>query len=215
MKKAILLLTLVVIATVAQAQMVGATNRQNGSFSPSTNDPVYRPTGVVLHFEVGSPMAVAVGYQLTPNVMVGAGFGYYYADYSSCNFESYYYYTYTSGSGDWGYNHFQIEGDPRGPFLEVRGSTPGYRWSVFGDVKLGYNMASYYPDSAECSRIYIGLQAGVSYKNLSLGAGALLIPGVFTVTNSQGVREKANFSEFSLSLSCNLPVAYLRRILMF
>lgn len=215
MKKTLLVLALFAVVVTAQAQMVGATNRQSGSFSSGVNDPTYRPTGAVLHFEAGSPWAAAVGYQVTPNVMVGAGYGYYYADYNSSSFESYHYTSYTSGGGYWDYNYFQIEGNPMGPFLEVRGSTPGYRWSVFGDVKLGYNLASYYPDSAECSRIYIGLQAGIGYKNLSLGAGALLIPGIFTVTNSQGIREKTNFTEFSLSLSYNLPVAYLRRVLMF
>ena len=215
MKKALFMLVLVATLAAAQAQMVGSTNRQNGSISSSTNDPVYRPTGAVLHFEAGSPWAVAVGYQVTPNVMVGAGYGYYYTSYQNSSFETYHYSSYTYGGGYWDYNYFQIEGNPMGPFLEVRGSTPGYRWSVFGDVKLGYNLASYYPDSAECSRIYLGLQAGIGYKNLSLGAGALLIPGMFTVTNSQGIREKANFTEFSLSLSYNLPVAYLRRVLMF
>ena len=215
MKKTLFALALIAVATVMQAQVVGATNRQNGSISSSTNDPVYRPTGAVLHFEAGSPWAAAVGYQVTSNVMVGAGFGYYYTSHQHSHYESYHYESFGGGNGGWYPNTFSIEGDPNGPFLEMRGSTPGYRWSVFGDVKLGYNLASYYPDSAKCSRIYIGLQAGIGYKNLSLGAGALLIPGVFTVTNSQGIREKTNFTEFSLSLSYNLPVAYLRRVLMF
>ncbi len=209
MKKIVIAaLALLTLVTCANAQMVGATNRQQGGFSTSSNDPVYRPTGAVLHFEAGGTtngqglVTLGWGYQMTPNVMLGAGLGLY--GYSSQN--------------DIYYGFGAIDGiTPL--FFETRLSTPGYRWSVYADLKLGYDLAlissfNECPDTIDYrQRFFVGLQGGVGYKNLGLGMGFLFMPKPFA--SYDNVKTDYNYSFFYFNLSYNLPVAYLRRVLMF
>jgi len=201
-------LALLALIPCANAQLVGSTNRQQGGFSASSNAPVYRPTGAVLHFEAGfttnGPGLVTLcwGYQMTPNVMLGAGLGLY--GYSSKN--------------DINYRFGAIDGiTPL--FFEARLSTPGYRWSVYADFKFGYDLAlissfNDCPDTIDYrQRFFVGLQGGVGYKNLGLGVGFLFMPKPFA--NSDNVKTDYNYSFFYFNLSYNLPVADLRRVLMF
>ena len=78
MKKTLLLLAaLLLLVPMSNAQMVGSTNRQQGGYyNPGygQNDEG-RQRGPLIHFEVGMPFAVSLGYQVSPVLMVGAGVG--------------------------------------------------------------------------------------------------------------------------------------------
>lgn len=228
MKKTLLMLALVAVAFGAQAQMVGATNRQNGTFSPSTNDPVYRPTGALLHFEVGYPvLAIGGGYQMNPNVMVGGGVAYFgnRRTYDGCyQAETYmgpsYGYVNTTYNGSvYVYNILPV-------YAEARFSTPGYRWSLFADVKIGLALAmssdsdkdthggsSIYNEMG--NPLFMAFQAGASFKNLSLGLGYGFAPGVVRLYNGDMQKENHSYGCFYTSLSYNLPFSAVRRVLKF
>ena len=74
MKKTLLLLFLAV-GMMAQAQMIGATNRQGG-YRPMDDSYGQRPIGALIHLEGGTTNAVGFGYQMKPNLMVGGGIAY-------------------------------------------------------------------------------------------------------------------------------------------
>lgn len=74
MKKTLLLLFLAA-SMMAQAQMIGATNRQGG-YRPMDDSYGQRPIGALIHLEGGTTNAVGFGYQMKPNLMVGGGIAY-------------------------------------------------------------------------------------------------------------------------------------------
>ena len=191
-----------------QAQIVGATNRQQGGFSRGSNDPEYHPTGYNLHFEAAMPIAIGVTYQLNPNVMVGGGIAYYPFE------DTYWGYYQSSYDGSW-YDG-RIEADGALPiYVQARLSTPRYRWSVFADFKLGYNIGSvdHKMDSSvdlkEPNHIFFAMQAGVSYKRLSFGAGFGWNPARVKFEHNYGGGNYSSESYFcpSISLSYDLPIA--------
>lgn len=115
MKKAILIIVaLLALAPYASAQMVGATNRQAGYYDSGygQND-VGRQRGPLLHFELGLPCAVSLGYQISPVLMVGAGIG---------------------------ASALVTEYAPI--FAQVRLNTPHNHRSLFLDFKGGYDLAN-------------------------------------------------------------------------
>ena len=201
-----------------QAQMVGATNRQNGTFSPSTNDPVYRPTGTVLQFEAGYPFSVAVGYQMNPNVMVGGGIG--------INLRQYAYTSYYRIENYWGYGQDEIRQDWVGVenavplFVEARLSTPRYRWSLFVDVKLGINFCTIdnnMDERALCEKvspIFMSGQVGFSYKRLSFSLGCGYNPSLLRLNNSNMVPETYSYICPIVSLSYQVSLEKLRSIFL-
>lgn len=229
MKKIVLLLFLAV-SMVASAQMIGATNNQ-GTFRPAGDSPLIRPTGPAIRLSVGSPMVtLAYSHWLKPWLMLGAGAGYNYA-FIEC-YQEYYdkpanswdwvlHDTYTSVNMYWGAN------DCIPVFLEVEARTPGYKWSVFLNVKLGYNIMfddekypyvfdsrdeytyseSVYSASREEYRanyVHFSLMTGASYKNLDFGIG---------YTNADAALRFGDC--FYLNLSYNLPITTLRKWLVF
>ena len=228
MKKIVLLLFLA-ISVVASAQMIGATNSQ-GTFRPAEDSPLIRPTGPAIRLSVGSPMVtLAYNHWLKPWLMFGAGAGYNNA--FIYRYEEFYdkpanswnwvlHDTY-SNSNVWGAN------DCIPVFLEAEARTPGYKWSVFLNVKLGYNIMfddekypyvfdsrdEYsYSESVYCAireeykvnYVHFSLMAGASYKNLDFGIG---------YTNADAALLFGDC--FYLSLSYNFPFTTLRKWLMF
>ncbi len=98
----------------ANAQMVGSTNRQQGGYyNPGygQNDEG-RQRGPLIHFEVGMPFAVSLGYQVSPVLMVGAGVGasFLITEYAPI-------------------------------FAQVRLNTPHSHRAFFLDIKGGYDLA--------------------------------------------------------------------------
>ena len=118
MKRVVLFLGLLLgFSLMADAQMVGATNRQRGG-SGSGVEPQYRETGWRLNAEVGTSTAVSFGYQFTPNIMAAAGLE-MVSDF----------------------DYMLIWGPV---FAQVRLSTPMYRWSLFADLRFGWTVFSFY-----------------------------------------------------------------------
>ena len=178
----------------ASAQMVGATNNNPaGRTQQSGNSPLYHPTGAALRFSVGIPhyFTVAYGYHISSSLMVGGGFG------IGGQGRTYRYYSYYKPSDSYYYelsrteDYHSFKTSPCMPvFLEAELHTPRYKWSLFLNVKAGYNLfhkddyyhSGYRDESYQWSdwahdeeRVYdrfffIGT-VGVSYKNISLGAG--------------------------------------------
>lgn len=111
-------LILSVFVVNVNAQMVGATNRQGGVSSSGGPDPQYRETGWRLNAEVGTSTSVSVGYQFTPNIMVGAGME-MVSDF----------------------DYMLIWGPA---FAQLRLTTPMYRWSFFADLRFGWTVFSFY-----------------------------------------------------------------------
>ena len=208
MKRIVIIVCLAALSLSAQAQMVGATNRQNGGYSMGSNDPEYRPTGYNLHFEALVPFALGVSYQLNPNVMVGGGIAYYFLEK---DYEGFYQSSY-DGSVYTG--RIMVEG-ALPIYVQARLSTPRYRWSVFADFKLGYNLGAvdHKMDSSvdleEPCHIFFGMQAGVSYKRLSFGAGFGWNPARVKFLHAYGNYDYSSESYFcpSVSLSYDLPIA--------
>ena len=206
MKRIVIIVCLAALSLGAQAQMVGATNRQQGGFGSSSSDPEYRPTGYMLHFEAAMPLALGVTYQLTPNVMVGGGIAYYPFE------ENYWGYYQSNYDGNW-YDG-RIEADGALPiYVQARLSTPRYRWSVFSDFKLGYNLGNIdhkmdlSVDIEEPCHIFFSMQVGVSYKRISLGAGFGWNPARVKYYHDHGYNYSSE-SYFcpSFSLSYDLPL---------
>lgn len=210
MKKTILTLLLVMVSCVAtQAQMVGATNRQRGGFGTTSSDPEYRPTGYALHFEAAMPLALGVSYQLSPNVMLGGGIAYY-------PFTQEYRGYYQSSYGYWSDGYIFVQG-AMPIYAQARLSTPRYRWGVFADFKLGYNIGSIdhkmdtSVDIEEPCLIFFGMQLGVNFKRLSLGAGFGWNPARVKFQHENGGGKYSAESYFcpSVSLSYDLPISVI------
>ena len=214
MKRIVFIICFAALAFSVQAQMVGATNRQQGSFISSDPSPLYRPTGPSIRFSIGAAPLVSVAYnhQLTPWFMVGGGVGlclvngtehsvYYMAEGST----NYYYWVHTYDF----YNKMR-EGGGIPLFVEAEVRTPRYKWSFFVDTKLGYilnapedhierrtDRSPYISGQTTCNdeyewnRILFSLTAGASYKNVSLGIGYAYTEG------------------FNLQLSYNLPISVI------
>lgn len=215
MKRIILAAVLLLaLAPCASAQMVGATNRQQGGFISSDPSPLYRPTGPSIRFSIGAAPLVSVAYnhQLTPWLMVGGGVGLtfvngtrYYTRYDASGSSGSYYWNYSSTEV---YSLREKGGIPL--FVEAEVRTPRYKWSFFVNTKLGYilnapedtfnnqtdqppyNSYLYAHNSrTEWNKILFSLTAGASYKNVSLGLGYAYTEG------------------FNLQLSYNLPVSVI------
>ena len=218
MKRIITLTLLLAFTAAASAQMVGATNRQNGFGTPSSHDQTYRPTGPLLHLEAGEPLAIGVGYQLNPNVMVGAGFGFYY---NWGYYSRFYLATTITPSATYTLGTYYLQ-QLYAPYLEARLSTPLYRWALFLDAKAGFAfvMNAYFDgyrpttldDMFENGHLLLGMQAGFTYKNLSLGAGIDFCPSIVRIKEEIDpshimMWEKGNnLLRFNLGLSYNLPL---------
>ncbi len=219
MKKTLLLLFLAA-SMVASAQMIGATNSQ-GTYRPAGDNYNLRPTGSLLRFGVGTPYAsLAFDYQLTPWLMVGVGAGYgdvrmvrehFYYNKPANSYEWYLYRTDFTEKFDF------VRCIPM--YVEAELRTPRYKWSVFLNVKMGYCLPlseniyrdgrnQYYAygeegyaleERMEAKRFLFAALAGVGYKNVSLGFGySNCVDGGIT-----------------LNISYNLPIATLRRWLLF
>lgn len=207
MKRIVIIVCLAALSLGAQAQIVGATNRQQGGYSMGANDPEYHPTGYMLHLEAAMPLALGVTYQLTPNVMVGGGIAYYPFE------KDYYGYYQGSYDGSWYSGRIMAEG-ALPIYVQARLSTPRYRWSVFSDFKLGYNLGNidHKMDSSvdleEPCHIFFGMQVGISYKRLSFGAGFGWNPARVKYYHDHGYNSYSE-SYFcpSFSLSYDLPIA--------
>jgi len=145
----------------------------------------YRKTGHYLSFAAGLPhyFTIAYRYQMTPSFAVGAGAGFgdvecKYTTYilnESNNWES-------IGSDD-DYHSGVIP-----IFSEIDLRTPKHKWSLFLNIKLGFNIyleqdfySTYFYWEADdfveafyenqSNLFYISAALGVSYKNLNLGIG--------------------------------------------
>lgn len=219
MKRLVLIAALVVVfATTASAQMIGATNNyttpRTDSFSPTM-----RPTGGSLRFSAGYPGLFTVSYShyLKPYFMVGggAGLGYqsgyryrYRPGYTAGS--SYYTYYENSWSDEYKENHTAVP-----LFLEMDLRTPKYKWSLFLNLKMGLNLfggdSRKYSESTWITDAYgntvyenyedhyyvffIAAAAGISYQNINLGMGI-----------ASGYKVRPNFF-----LSYNLPISTLDR----
>lgn len=181
MKRTVIAALLLAVGLSAQAQMIGATNNQQTPRTrTSDSTPLYQLTGSYLRFEGGFPIiaSAAYCYQFTPWFMLGGGVGfgmsggYYWSEiyYSDFNPEHYR----DERPGSW----------CMPVFIEAELRTPRYKWSLFLNLKFGYNAFKrsdfshtfynnglfteygdrYYPFLFTAS-------TGVSYKNFSFGAG--------------------------------------------
>lgn len=207
MKRIVVFVCFAALALGTQAQMVGSTNRQRGGFGTTSSDPEYRPTGYALHFEAALPLALGVSYQLSPNVMLGGGIAYYPIEKE---YSGYYQGSY---DGNW-YDGYIFVNGAMPIYAQARLSTPRYRWGVFADFKLGYNIGSidHKMDSSvdieEPCRIFFGMQLGVNFKRLSLGAGFGWNPARVKFHHEYGGVNYSAESYFcpSVSLSYDLPI---------
>lgn len=222
MKKIVLLLFLAV-SMVASAQMIGATNSQ-GTFRPAGDSPLIRPTGPSLRFGIGTPYAsLAFDYQLSPWLMVGAGAGFgdafitKYTDYYETPVNSWeWIYTGTANQDQYDFNH----GIPL--FFEAEVRTPRYKWSVFLNVRLGYNLQLHedytrdyrhdviyeyrdyaYVEHFMANRFFLATYAGISYRYFNLGIG---YSNSITIFDNDG---------FAVNISYDLPITTLRRWLTY
>ena len=218
MKRIVLLICLATLSLGAQAQLVGATNRQQGGYSMGSNNPTYRPTGYLLQFEAGYPFALSFGYQMNPCVMVGGGIG--------INLRQYAYASYYRIENYWGYGQDEIRRDWVGVenaiplFVEARFSTPRYRWSLFADIKLGVNFCTIdnnMDDRALCEKvnpIFMSGQVGVTYKRLSFSVGCGYNPSLLRLNNSNMVPETYSYICPIVSLSYQVSLERLRSIFL-
>ena len=182
MKRVIIIAALLLtFGLTAQAQMVGATNnQQTPRVQRGDNSPLYHPTGGALRFETGFPHVLNVAYvhHLTPSFMFGGGTG-----VSGCGETRTRYYSDGSRSE---YRWNEDELDACLPlFLEAELHTPRFKWSLFLNVKAGYNLLrhkdggwsensyynGYYYLEYKYDRFFFDASVGFSYKNLSLGLG--------------------------------------------
>ncbi len=225
MKKTLLLLFLAA-SMVASAQMIGATNSQ-GTYRPADNTPAIRPTGPALRLGLATPyVSLAFDYHITPYIMAGVGVGYggammsRYQEYYRSPVYSYDWYCYRTEYTD----YYDIQ-DCIPLYLEAEVHTPGAKWSVFLNVKVGYNMTfnggGYYSDGRETNSVIYAWEqytireefkddplffcalVGVGYKNFNLGIGYSKAPYAIAA------------EALAVNLSYDLPIATLRRWLMF
>lgn len=144
MKKIVLIAAmLLAFGLSANAQMIGATNNQ-GTYRPVGDNSGYRQTGSVLHFELGGyTHALGYGYQFNPYLRASLGVG-LFVDY-------------------------EFEDACLPIFAELRLSTPRQRFSLYADIKFGYNFIrdKDYP-------FVNALQLGLSFKKFSIGAGVVM-----------------------------------------
>ena len=218
-------LALLTLVTCANAQMVGATNRQQGGFGTTSSDPEYRPTGAVLQFELGSPVAIAAGCQLNSNVMVGGGIGFYgfQRNYEGC------YQVYAYHGPQYGYGYDTRCGEVYMKtilpiYAEARFSTPRYRWSAFADMKLGAvigagidwstDMAGTGATCKTGNPLFMAAQVGFSYKRFSIGFGYTYCPGLMRLDNWDMQPENHSYSCPNISLSYQLSIDKLRSIFL-
>lgn len=182
MKRIILIIALLgIIASNAQAQMVGATdNTSQGGTIRLDNTPLYRPTGGSLRFAIGFPTFVSVGYNhfLTSSLMVGGGVGLGQTD--RCENLKYYK---DKDHLEFSYerNYYWSVWSSLPVYAEAEFRTPQYKWSLFANIRLGVNISleedfSYDYDYEittyrMASPLYLAATVGASYKNLNLGIG--------------------------------------------
>ena len=140
MKRLITLFTLMVMFAIGmQAQIVGANEGPKTKMSNTTSS-LYKPTGHYLRLEAGYAhiFSVAYGYQINPYIMIGGGVGF-------------------------GYLH-----NPTLPiYAEAIFSTPRYKWSFIGDIKIGI-------DPIGSQSFFIDPRIGISYKNFGLAIGGAI-----------------------------------------
>lgn len=147
MKRLITLFALMVIFTIGvQAQIVGA--NEGPKASTKTTSSLYKPTGHYLKLEAGYAhiFSVAYEYQINPYVMIGAG----------------------AGIG-------HIYGRALLPvYAEATFSTPRYKWSFFGNIKIGAEFLNAYAShlhGQHVGQLYLDPRIGVAYKNFGLALG--------------------------------------------
>lgn len=170
MKKIIVIaLLLSAFGMNSQAQMIGATNSQGG-YHPADNGntSLYRPTGSVFQFELGYSNTLAFGYQFNPYLRASLGVG-LLAEY------------------EWDNACLPV-------FAEVRLGTPRYRFSIYLDVKVGYNFID-----CEYRSVYAA-QLGVTFRQFSIGAGIV----------NFGRNKAHDYYGPNLSIGWSIPVSNLR-----
>lgn len=191
MKRIITLIALLsLFATGLQAQIIDATNNStHKQEKTSNNSSIYKPTGHYLRLETGFPqiVSVAYGYQINPNLMVGIGGG-----FGNCSA-----FAMDTLQSTCPYYDF-VWGLPI--YAEALISTPKLKWSLFVDIKTGYNITSKYGFydldidndyyDIRVRRFFGAVNVGLAYKNLSIGAGV----------------SSNNPDWWSFSLSYNLPL---------
>ena len=226
MRRTIIIATLLLFSCIAaQAQMVGATNNQNPQREQRVdNSPFYHPAGGAFRFEGGFPhlFSVAYVYHLNSHIMFGAGTGVGLSGYTR---EYRYYY---KPANSYTYKLYDIRGPERDYdalsmplFVEIDLHTPRYKWSLFLNVKAGYNL--FRPEDESKSygflqnidydsydyrlsdhaykyyytydRFFFDASVGFSYKNVSLGGGCSTV------------------YYFNAFLSYNLPIKTIKRLL--
>lgn len=163
-------------------------------------DPLYRSTGGSIRFTAGVPnvvASVAYNHYFTPSIMVGGGLGFGLGAYEQTE-------TINSDGSIRDTRLYPVSAIPI--YLEADFRTPRYKWSLFLNVKVGLfyyptklededNITGYYHYSYSYKPFFVNFAAGVSYKNLNLGAG---------VTTINGINRDVPLSFF---LSYNLPLS--------
>lgn len=145
MKRVVAFIAFVALfATGAQAQIVGATNQRGGS---NSDKPSYRQTGSYLKFEVGTPFSIAYDYQISPYFAVGGGLGYHFPEI---------------------YSPFVFAENNILSFAECTVSTPGNRWGLFANLRMGPGCCI---SDGTSFFFYYGLSVGGSFRNFRLGVG--------------------------------------------
>ena len=109
------------------------------------NNDLYRPTGPLLKFDLGLPTGIAIGYQVTPWLMLGGGVG------VCCGY---------GRTGSFNYGYVPL-------FVEARFSTPRYKWSLFCDVKGGGLVVG----QERKDPIFVAIESGFIYKRFSARLG--------------------------------------------
>lgn len=200
MKRIITLaLTILCLATAGttQAQIVGANIQRESLIKPKKQLPDYRPTGGLIQIDLGNPTALAVGTQLTSSFMVGGGIG-----IMGCALEN-----------DWDHGPWVAP-----VFVEMRLGTPKYNFSVFADLKLGFDICSeddynynFFADRKWMRYPHASLQLGIMWRDFSLGVGPFFF---FDEKNYSDYYKSGLNWDLCFSVSYRITFDAIRRVLL-
>ena len=124
--------------------------------------PKYRPEGWYVMPELLSPSAISIGNQVTSSFSYYFGFGIF---------------------------AFEFDGGEReGPAIPVyagiRASTPQYNFSLFADVRLGFDLQKQTSEKLKKRPLMTTVQVGIMCRQLSMGAGVSLYFNEFVGSSS-------------------------------
>lgn len=179
MKKIIIIVLLALFSTTASAQIIGATDKRSSNHH--NDNTLNKSKGHYLMVEGGYPKFISIGYgyQFNPIIMLGAGIGYGKTVYSSEQDNIYirrqwHYDWYHDDSFGYNYPNYRVRNLPI--YIDLRISTPLYKWNFFTNLKIGGNIPLFNHTVREFlgklkTPVFSTLTLGFGYKNLDFGLG--------------------------------------------